>query len=577
MRKKIFFIVPIAIILIIILGYFIFEKIDSSKREYQTEQVSEYKYFVAKIDEKYGVIDATGKIIINAEYDKIEIPNPSKEVFICYKGEKSSAINSTKQQLFAEYNSVRAIELINVATDIPYEKSVLLSEKNGKYGLIDMSGKKLIETEYDSIQGFPNIEGQVQIEKNGKFGVANIKGTILVKPEYNTVIGDNYYNEEDEYKKSGYIVGVKNEDGYKYGYIDYKGKLKTKLEYNDISRITELSENGDVYLIVAKNGQYGVLKNNKNILNNEYQDIDYDQINNIFIVQKNKSFGVADLTGKIIISIENTNVQAKGENIYVEKNNLKTVYKPNGEKSNVDFDKTIMPTSNENYKITITAKDNSNYYGVIGANEKQIIKSEYLYIEYAYGNYFIACGLNGKLGIIDSNENSIIELKYDLVQKVKGKDIIQAFSSETNVTELYSKEMKKICEMANAVLDNQEEYLKISSNSELKYFNKDGESIKSSQVFPNNKLFASSKEEKWGFVDATGNIKVDYEYDLANEVNNYGFASIKKDGRWGSINSEGKVITEPKYEVNGNNNKVEFIGEYIKVDNGYGNSYYTKD
>lgn len=577
MSKKIIFILLIVIILIAGIGYFIFNKIDSDKRDYQIEQVSEYKYFVAKENEKYGVIDSTGKTIINTEYDKIEIPNPSKDIFICYNNEKIIAMNSNKQQLFPEYNSVRAIELKNVATNILYEKSVLQSEKNGKYGIIDMTGKKLLETEYDSIQGFPNIEGQLQIEKNGKVGAANIKGTILVKPEYNTIIGDNYYNEENGYKKSGYIVGEKNENGYKYGYVDYKGKLKIKLEYNDISRVTELSNNGDVYLIAAKNGQYGIIKNQKDILNNEYQDIDYDQTNNIFILQKNKNFGVADLSGKIIIPIENTNIQAKGENIYVEKNNLKSVYNSKGEKVNIDFDKTIMPTANENYKITIMSKEDSNYYGVIGANEKQIIKPEYLYIEYAFGDYFIVCDLNGKLGIIDSNEKNVIELKYDLVQKVKGKDIIQTFSSETNITELYSKDMKKICEMANAIIENQDEYIKISSNSEIQYFNKNGETIKGSQLFPNNKLFAATQNGKWGFVDSNGNTKVDYEYELVNEFNNYGYASVKKDGKWGAIDSEGKIIIEPKYEASENQSKVDFIGEYIKIDNGYGNSYYSKE
>ncbi|MBR3249912.1 MAG: WG repeat-containing protein [Clostridia bacterium] len=577
MSKKIIFILLIIIILIAGIGYFIFNKIESDKRDYQIEQVSEYKYFVAKENEKYGVIDSAGKTIINTEYDKIEIPNPSKDIFICYNNEKSIAMNSNKQQLFAEYNSVRAIELKNVASNIPYEKSILQSEKNGKYGIIDMTGKKLLETEYDSIQGFPNIEGQLQIEKNGKVGAANIKGTILVKPEYNTIIGDSYYSEENGYKKSGYIVGEKNENGYKYGYVDYKGKLKIKLEYNDISRVTELSNNGDVYLIAAKNGQYGIIKNQKDILNNEYQDIDYDQTTNIFILQKNKNFGVADLSGKIIIPIENTNVQAKGENIYVEKNNLKSVYNSKGEKVNIDFDKTVMPTANENYKITIMSKENGNYYGVIGANEKQVIKSEYLYIEYAFGDYFIVCDLNGKLGIIDSNEKNVIELKYDLVQKVKGKDIIQTFSSETNVTELYSKDMKKICEMANAVIENQDEYIKVSSDSEIKYFNKDGETIKSSQLFPNNKLFAATQDGKWGFVDSNGNIKVNYEYELVNEFNNYGYASVKRDGKWGAIDSEGKIIIEPKYEASENQSKVDFIDEYIKIDNGYGNSYYSKE
>ena len=308
MKKKNIIIIAILVVVLAIAGYFVLEKINESQREYKIESISEFKFFVSRVNEKFGVIDTTGKTIIDATYDKVEIPNPSKDVFICYKNEKGVAMNSSKQQIFAEYNSIEAISLKNVATNVPYEKGVLKTEKNGKYGLIDFSGKKLVDTEYDKIDSFSNIEGQLQVQKGEKQGIINIKGNILVKPEYDNIISDNYYKEEVGYKKAGYIVGQKNQDGFKYGYIDNKGKLKLKLEYSDIERITENIDENEIYLILAKNGQYGVNKNNKNIINNEYQDIEYDKTNKVFIIQKNKNYGMADLTGKILIPVVNTSI-----------------------------------------------------------------------------------------------------------------------------------------------------------------------------------------------------------------------------------------------------------------------------
>lgn len=577
MKKKNIIIIAILVVVLAIAGYFVLEKINESQREYKIESISEFKFFVSRVNEKFGVIDTTGKTIIDATYDKVEIPNPSKDVFICYKNEKGVAMNSSKQQIFAEYNSIEAISLKNVATNVPYEKGVLKTEKNGKYGLIDFSGKKLVDTEYDKIDSFSNIEGQLQVQKGEKQGIINIKGNILVKPEYDNIISDNYYKEEVGYKKAGYIVGQKNQDGFKYGYIDNKGKLKLKLEYSDIERVTENIDENEIYLILAKNGQYGVNKNNKNIINNEYQDIEYDKTNKVFIIQKNKNYGMADLTGKILIPVVNTSIEAKGEYIYVEKNNIREVYDSIGKKVDIDFDKTIMPTSNPNYKIVVNSNEHGNYYGVIGNNNKQIIKPEYLYIEYAFDNCFIACGENGKLGVIDSNENVVLELKYDLVQKVQGKDVIQTLFKDNNLTELYSKKMKKVCEMENATLDNQIDYIKVYSDKEIKYYNNNGETIPSTQIFKNNNLFASSKDGKWGYTDKNGSVKVDYEFDLVTELNEYGYGAVKKNGKWGCIDSNGKVVLEPKYEVNDNQGKVEFIGEYIKVENGLGNEFYTKD
>ena len=572
MKKRIIIILLIIFILGIITGYFIINKINESKRIYEIEEISEFNYFTFKDGENYGVIDKTGKVVIEAEYEKIEIPNPSKEVFICYKNEKGIAKNSNNQQLFAEYNSITAIELNGAVTNLPYEKSVLKTEKNEKYGLIDFSGKKIFDTEYDNIEGFSNIEGKLKIEKNGKVGIANIKGTILVKPEYDTVADDNYYGDNNQH---GYIVGQKNEDGYKYGYINNKGKQISKIEYNDISRVADIFVENEVYLIAAKNGQYGVLKNKKNIINHEYQGIEFDKTNEIFIVKKGKNFGVTNLAGKVIIPVENTNIEAKGQYIYVEKNNIKEVYDANGNKTNINFNQAIIPTSNENYKIMIVSEENGNFYGIMDSNNKQIVKPEYIYIEYAFDKYFIACGQNGKLGVIDSEGKVAIDLKYDLVQKVQGKNIIQTLLSENNITELYNQKLQKICEMKDAIIENPESHIKIYSNKELNYFNNNGESVKSSAVFPDNKLYASVQDEKWGYVDSNGRAVVDYTYEVATEFNKYGYAAVKKDGKWGSIDSNGKIIIEPKFETN-ENNKVDFIGEYFKINSGFGNEYYTK-
>ena len=226
MKKKL--ILSSLIIILVIIGvFFTLNKINENKRNYEIEDISEFKYFVMKENDKFGVIDATGKIIIQATYDKVEIPNPSKDVFICYKNEKGIAMNSNNQQLFAEYNSIEGIELKNAVNSLNFEKSVLKTEKNGQYGLIDFTGKRILNTEYSSIEGITGIEGELKVQKNEKCGVANIKGTILVKCEYDTVEGDNYFNEDN---KHGFIVGNKNENGYNYGYINNKGKLILKLD-----------------------------------------------------------------------------------------------------------------------------------------------------------------------------------------------------------------------------------------------------------------------------------------------------------------------------------------------------------
>ena len=106
----------------------------------------------------------------------------------------------------------------------------------------------------------------------------------------------------------------------------------------------------------------------------------------------------------------------------------------------------------------------------------------------------------------------------------------------------------------------EKEYIKIYSNKE---------------ALKGNKIFAATNNGKWGFVDSNGNILLDYQYEKATDLNEYGFAGIKLDGKWGVVNSEGKVILEPQYIIN-TQLEPSFIGEYYKVEFGFGEFYYTK-
>ena len=130
--------------------------------------------------------------------------------------------------------------------------------------------------------------------------------------------------------------------------------------------------------------------------------------------------------------------------------------------------------------------------------------------------------------------------------------------------------------MKDANINVKDNYFELSSKTERKYFNTDGNEIKNTDIFTDLNLFAYVDEnDKWGFKDKDGNIVVEANYDMVTELNNYGFAGINKDDKWGIINSNGEVILKPTYEIEWDN--PEFIGQYVKLNFGYGMVYYTKD
>jgi len=189
MKKKNIIIISIIIFVIVIatiMGILI-KKIQKEMREYKIEPISEYKYFVLKEENKYGVIDTKGNKIIENKYDDIKIPNPERDVFICYENENTKVLNEKSEEIYTQYDNIQPLRLKNISGDLMYEKSVLKYSENGKYGIIDFTGKELTKAIYEEIDTFQFKEGELLVKQNEKYGVINIKGKELIEIKYDKI------------------------------------------------------------------------------------------------------------------------------------------------------------------------------------------------------------------------------------------------------------------------------------------------------------------------------------------------------------------------------------------------------
>lgn len=579
-NKKIGIILTIVSVIVIgaIIGMVIVNK---ARRNYKIEEITQFHYYTMIKDGKTGVIDTKGNILVEPIYDSIKIPNPSKDIFICiydYNMEtldyKTKVLNAKSEEILTQYEEVSAIQIKEIVSSVPYEKSVLKFKQDGKYGLIDFNGKVVVKPIYDEINNISYKEGELLVKQEEKYGVINIKGVTLVDVKYDTIAGDNYYSKEEDYRIGGYIVGNRTEEGYRYGYINHDGKMILKIEYNKLIRLTEIEDDKNSYLIVEKNGKAGLVKNNKNILNYEYDDIEYDELNKIFIVQKDNKYGIKDFNGRGILPVEFDEISLEGMYIYANKENRNYVYNIKGEEKEAPRYQNIVSIANGQYNITI---DQEGMYGVEDNQEQVIIPNKYYYVEYLFDDYFIVVGEGGKSGILNSKNETKLEIEYDVVQKIDGTNLIQTLVSDTGILEIYGKNLEKIVSMNEGKLLTSDNYIKLYSKSETKYFSMDGKEKSNIEIYPQNTLFAAKEGEKWGFIDKEGNSKVDYQYEKVTEFNSYGFAGIKLDGKWGVIDQEGNVLVEPIYVLSDMAGEPDFIGKYYRVISGYGETYYTDE
>ena len=271
--------------------------------------------------------------------------------------------------------------------------------------------------------------------------------------------------------------------------------------------------------------------------------------------------------------VENSEVSIKGIHILATKDNKQTEYDLNGNPVNGVKYKSISATANEDFFITV---NQSNRYGLINKKEVEVIENKYAYLEYLTGQYFAVYSDDNKIGVIDSSGKIVLDMKYDVIQKIKGSNLVQAILLDSNQVELYTEDIKQVAIQENASIYLSDSYIKLASPDKISYFKLDGTATTSKEIFPTNEMFASVKNGFWGFEDKDGNIKVERKYDSVTEFNEYGFAGIKLDGKWGVIDKSGNIIVQPIYTIEQKNTEPKFLGKYYEI-NYNGDTYYTNE
>ena len=396
--------------------------------------------------------------------------------------------------------------------DVDYEKGTYKAKALNENGKEIITGYDKVETiaNYDEEQNIWYEKNVLKVEKNGKYGLVDFLGKELLACEYDNIEA---------------LKGLENSliitKGEALGLCDNSGNVIIETKYKKIEKIEDNYKNG--YIVVDSDNKYGIIDFDKSVI----LECDYEEIKaiygdgKIFIVKEDGIYQVINKDGQVLIQNKfDDAVEINGEYIIAKKSGKYGVIDINGE-TKIKYEYDEIKKAGENY----IAKQGKKY-GVIDIEEQEKLKFNYEDIRYIVtGDFFVADYIeDGKLmsKIFDSN----------FEEKITGIVL------EINVSK---------------------GYIRVYTNDEYKYFNFKFEEKLASTFLTTTTLFLSKKNGKYGYIDKTGNVVIEYLYDDGTEQNTSGYVGVKKDGLWGSIDTKGNVVIKPEYNLD-NNTKIDFIG-----------------
>lgn len=552
--------VGILFIILVLLGFWRFWRQKNEKKIIclaEEGNISQ-EYFILSSQDQIGIIDKKGNQILEPQYTGIDLPNPSKDVFIVQKDEKKEIFNSKGEKIFTNYEQVEAIKSSEDTNEM--ESQVLKYKKENLYGLLDLEGNIITEPIYTQISSLDYRPGRILVEKEGKYGILDAYGNIVIEPKYDQILADGFLSNKEAYGKTGYIVAQKKADGIDFGYIDYTGNLLLDTKYEALERALEYDDE-NIYLIAMQKGKKGVFKNKKKMIDLNFQNITYSNLSKVFVVNKNGKYGFFNLLGKVILKPEYTQYAMAGNYICVTKDDKTQLFDSNGNLVGTNSYTKMIETNNPAYFI---AEDEEGYYSIISKEVK--IDEKYVQVAYAFNHYFIVTDKTGKAGVINALTKEMeIDFNYDFILLIEGTKSLQAVDGMNDFVDIYDKDLRKTVTVQGGIVENiGKGYSICYGESEMKYINQDGQVVENTQVYPDKKTYSIQQNGKWGFADDKGNLIVKCEYDMVTEFNPYGFAGIRKNGKWGVVKENGEVIAEPTYELD-TYYFPQFIGKYRLV------------
>ena len=134
----------------------------------------------------------------------------------------------------------------------------------------------------------------------------------------------------------------------------------------------------------------------------------------------------------------------------------------------------MQPVNNGEYFITI---DNNGLYGVVDKQNNVLIENKYVYVEYMFDNCFSVYKNGSGLGIINTSGETLLNFKYTIITKISNTDLIKTTDMVNSIIEIYSKDLQLIAKLDESELEIKDTYMKLYNEDESIFIDLEGKII----------------------------------------------------------------------------------------------------
>lgn len=441
------------------------------------------------------------------------------------------AIGKQQQSLKQDYRIPSSKYYWETAAKLEWDSAgvrgdLIVVKSNSKFGLMDLSGKKVIDAKFDKIYVTDKYSALCQRKKNSttnEFVGLDGKVVFTLPAEYKI---DNFYKGQ----AIVYTVGRIESSGRQFhstaGVIDTKGKFIIPMNYYSIKGVLT-NKNTFLYHAVKLEGKNysssfldaggkAVVTCNYKILILKTEKWDTDPFSgmsvavlddDMFIAEKNNKFGCVDLSGKELVPF-----------IY---DDMKGIVN----------------------RAAFVKK--SGKYGVVDKTGKVIVPLLYDDVDLQNGMYIVE--LNGKNGLFNTQGKLIANPEWDVIYYGNSEVANVCRNGKWGCVNNTTGKLV-IPAVYDKALPFFEGIAKIVKDGKAGFVTSDGKVISEPQWDPlidgnyYNGLIKVYKNKKVGFLDRTGKVVIQPEWDDAGVFDKDGLVNVRKLNWSGIIDSSGKVV-----------------------------------